>query len=345
VGPIDPRELLTQDFHMSQPYRLAPIALTLGDKAERPPERIQVVRVGTFHSLKYGKFEITKEDLLSFKKNFDAGVRGVDIALDYKHASEDIAAAWFKSLELSADGTELWATPTWTPNGAKVVLDKEFRYVSADFTFDYQDNETLKKYGPTLLGAGLTNRPVIKGQTPVIELTEGKGDVMDPKDKEIADLKAQLAALQKQLDDLKAKEAGEPDASKDLQAAQAKVKEQAAQLAEFAKKEKDAAEAKVLSEKKSEFDKKLSEGIVVEAQREPFMSNDMMKFMSLAQPVQLGAKGKTTTTSTTEKTAEDEVIALAEQAIVDKKAKDIGSAISFVLSEKPELRKRYENAQ
>ena len=31
-----------------------------------------------------------------------------------------------------------------------------------EFTFNYKDNEELKDHGPTLLGAALTNRPVIK---------------------------------------------------------------------------------------------------------------------------------------------------------------------------------------
>ena len=69
---------------------------------------------------------------------------------------------------LSENGEELWATVDWTEGGEKSVRRKEYRYLSADFQFNYTDNETLQEYGPTLFGAGLTNRPVVKGMAPTI---------------------------------------------------------------------------------------------------------------------------------------------------------------------------------
>lgn len=138
-----------------------------------PADKIQLFRAGTFHHPEYGKFDITPQVLAEFKKNFDNRARGIDLAIDYKHASEDVAAGWIKDLTLSQDGQELWASVDWTPNGKKVLQEKEFRYISPEFTFQYQDNETLQKHGPTLLGAGLTNRPVIKKMEPIVELAEG----------------------------------------------------------------------------------------------------------------------------------------------------------------------------
>lgn len=324
---------------MIKQFRLAPIAIVLAEGAKAAPEKIQVIRTGTFHHEKYGKFEITKSHLLAFKKNFDAKVRGIDIALDYGHDSEGEAAAWFKSIELSDDGQELWAVPEWTPTGADAVLAKRFRYVSADFNFDYQDNETLEKHGPTLLGAGLTNRPVVKGQAPVIELTEGKGSEVDPKDKMIEELKAKIAELESklsgQLGEMKKVEAME----KELSDKTAQLSEAKTNLAKFQEESKKA-------EKKQQFDTKLSEGVVVEAQRDAFMAGDMTKFMELAQPVKLSAKGTGVNPPPSgEMSAEDEVIELAQKAVADKRASDVVDGIRLVLSENKDLRKKYEQAQ
>lgn len=148
-------------------YKVSPICLS-----DKSLDDVQLFRIGTFFHSQYGKFDITPEILKAMEGNFKANVRGMDLAIDYSHESEDIAAGWIKSVYLNEDGTQLWAKVDWTPSGAKVIGDKEFRYISPEFSFDYKDNETLKQYGPTLLGAGLTNRPTIKKMEPVVELTE-----------------------------------------------------------------------------------------------------------------------------------------------------------------------------
>lgn len=321
---------------MSNLYRLQPIAIQLAEGAEKAPEKIQVIRTGSFHHPQYGKFEITKDHLLAFKKNFDARVRGVDIALDYGHNSEGEAAAWFKTIELSDDGNELWATPDWTPDGAASVLAKKFRYVSADFNFDYQDNETLKKHGPTLLGAGLTNRPVVKGQAPVIELTEGREIAVDPKDKMIEELKAKIAELEAKLNGGAAQAAEMGEMKKELEEKDKALSEMKTKVAALEGEKATAA-------KKAQFDTKLSEGVVVEAQRESFMSGDMAKFMELVQPIKLSDKGHgiTPPPAASVKDAQDEVIELAEKAVAEKRVSTVVEGISLVLSENKELAKRY----
>lgn len=316
-------------------FRLPPSAIVLSENGTSAPKKIQVIRTGTFHQASGKKFEITKDTLLSMKKNFDAKVRGIDIALDYSHESEDEAAAWFRELELSEDGTQLWAVTDWTPDGEKAVLSKKFRYVSADLNFDYQDNESLKKHGPTLLGAGLTNRPVVKGQAPVIQLAEGKGSEMDPKDQEIADLKKKISELEAKL------AGGEMGEKAKIAAMEADMKAKDAQLSEAKQKLADVEKEKATSARKTIFDTKLSEGTVVEAQRESFMANDMDKFLSLAEPVKLKAKGSGAPVDDSADDVEDEILALAEKAVTEKRAENIVAATSLVLSENADLAKRY----
>lgn len=316
------------------------------------PGKVQLLRTGKFYDVRYGSFEITQDMLRKMKTNYDAKLRGVELAVDYAHESDKIAAGWIKAVELAADDTELWITVEWTPKGAKVLGDKEFGYLSADFHPDYEDNETRVKHGACLFGAGLTNRPVIKEMKSVIGLSEedkqqlkdqiteivkaelkgsvsiktSEGGTMDPKDKEIADLKAKLEALQKE--------------KEGMMSELADIKKK---MGGYEAEQKQAAEAKALAEKKTAFDTMLSEGKVVEAQRESYMKDDIAGFTKLAQPVKLSEGGHGNNPPAGGGDIEAQVQKLADEKLKDKKAGDKGEAISMVLKENPELRKKYEN--
>jgi hypothetical protein len=134
---------------------------------------VQLLRVGTFNHPKYGKFEITPLVLAEMKYNFEKNVRGIDIALDFFHESDKVAAGWLKTLELRENGTELWAINVdWTPRARKMLAEKELRYFSPDFSFQWTDPENGKVFQNVLFGGGLTNRPFVKGMEPIVSLGE-----------------------------------------------------------------------------------------------------------------------------------------------------------------------------
>ncbi len=313
---------------MSKTLRSVPIAIKLDEasaESSSVPEKVQLIRTGTFTHPQYGTFDISKDHLKSFKKNFEDRARGIDLAIDYSHESAKEAGGWIKTLELSDDESELWATVKWTPMAAKKLSDLEYRYLSADFSMNYVSNESLKEFGPTLLGAGLTNRPVIKEMSPVLELTEGKGNEMDPKDKQIQELQAKIAELEAALK------------GKDGELSDVKTK-----MGEFESDKKKLEEEKKLAEKKSKFDALLTEGKVVEAQREAFMSDDAMKLAELSQPVKLDTAGNPGNPDKDKKDepVDTQIMKLAEKMVADKKAKDLAGAISLVLQENQELRNK-----
>lgn len=315
--------------------RFVPIAIELSEAPEgqSAPQRIQLLKTGTFNHPEYGNFTITAADLVKMKENFDAGVRGIDIALDYAHDSDREAAGWFRTVELSDDGQSLWATIDWTMRGKEKVISKEYRYISSDFSQNYTDNENKRQFGPTLNGAALTNRPFIKGMDAVIELSEGKaGPTMDPKDQEIASLKAQIEELKKAA------------SGKDAEFGEMKKK-----LEEYDAKQKEQAAAAQLAEKKGAFDKMLSEKKVVEAQREPWMKDDMSAFAAAAKPLKLSEIGSENEGSAVENTgskdAEDQIIDKANVLLAEGKVASFDAAVSKVLTENPDLNKSYLAAQ
>lgn len=153
-------------------------------------KEIQILKVGFFKhpDAPDRQINISKDDLLKFKENFDNKVRKVDIPINYEHAQSKAhgskAAGWIENLSIKNEGSELWAMPRWTPEGLKHVEDEEYRYLSSEVLWEYEDNETGNVFARVLKGCALTNYPVIKGMKAInasdlSELSEGQKDGTD----------------------------------------------------------------------------------------------------------------------------------------------------------------------
>jgi len=96
-------------------------------------------------------------------------------------------------------------------------------------------------------------------------------------------------------------------------------------------------------EKKKEFDEKLHAGLVCEAQREAYMKDDMVAFISNIMKPNLEAKSTNFTDDGKEKVGDvqDEVIALAKEKVKADTKLTLSEAIVHVLKEKPALSKKY----
>lgn len=345
--------------------------IKLGEGTETFPtgvEQVQLLRVGEFDHNAYGKFSITKDTLLRLKENFDKKVRRIDLAVDYFHESNKVAAGWISGVELREDDNELWINVDWTKNGKERIEEKELRYISADFDFNYTDSETKVNFGPTLLGAGLTNRPHVKDMQPIL-LEEGftKDEIdklkvlLNDNSKEIqlmdfeqmkeaiasmsADQKAQVMEMlrgetqgeEKEMEDheMMEKEMGEHE-KKDKEMSEEMKK----QLSE---KEAEIAELKgkiELQEKQASFNVLLSEGKVVEAQRDAYVEGDFKKFVEQSVSINLNESGSGLDND--EKLSSEKAnMKLSELAdkIVEEKGISYSDALSYAIDENPELAK------
>lgn len=145
--------------------------ITNKDNTENSISVVPLFKVGNFHTEKYGELNITPYMLEKFKENFEKKIRGVDISIDTTHdndGGEKKAAGWIK--EVVIDGGELNALVEFTKEGRELVSQKAFKYASAEFVMNYTD-EQGSSHPFVLLGATLTNRPVIKNKP--IKLSEG----------------------------------------------------------------------------------------------------------------------------------------------------------------------------
>lgn len=155
-------EYETLSVAMAEPVTMAP---------EGETSWVEILREGIYKHDIYGDIEITRARLEEMVKNFEAGVRGVEIAIDVAHDPARGAAGWIKRLEVrpsSRDKTKasLWGEVTWTSFGRELVEGGVYRYISAEFGA-WTDPETGNKYDDVLFAATLTNRPFVKGMAPV----------------------------------------------------------------------------------------------------------------------------------------------------------------------------------
>ena len=128
--------------------------------AGKPQSWVTITRTGTYHHPKYGQFEISRNTLSEMVRNYQANTYGQDIAIDVAHMPENGSAGFVKDLRI--ENGKLRALVEWTPFGVDAIEDRGYRYLSADYTENYVDNEHQAAHGPLLFGAGLVTRPHIK---------------------------------------------------------------------------------------------------------------------------------------------------------------------------------------
>ncbi len=136
--------------------------------------------------------------------------RANDVLIDYEHQSlrtelngqPVLAAGWFKTLSWR-DAKGLYATAIdWTADAAERIGKKQYRYISAFFSYYASTGEVLE-----ILSVALTNTPGLDGldalstraalSRSVFSTPPTKEKVnMDPKDEQIAALTSQVATLQ-----------------------------------------------------------------------------------------------------------------------------------------------------
>jgi hypothetical protein len=125
---------------------------------------------------RYGAFKITQADVDGWTHNLTETFGG-RVAIDYDHSSDrgrgTKAAAWITGLH--QDGKLVTADVEFTPRGAKSIRNGDYRYISPTFVADYTD-EHGEKHGRALIGAALTNRPVLRKGMPTLSLSRDPFD-------------------------------------------------------------------------------------------------------------------------------------------------------------------------
>ena len=128
----------------------------------------QLLPKGKFKHPIFGELNFTEEKFDNAIKNFKAGVPKKSIVINFNHnihGSIPTAAGWFVSLE--KNDKFLDAKFDFTDEAAQMIRDKKFKFVSAEVTEDFTDNQG-GKHGFTVVGAGVTNTPFMTQQNPIM---------------------------------------------------------------------------------------------------------------------------------------------------------------------------------
>jgi len=131
------------------------------------PSEIAVLPAGEYMTVPYGNMVFDDVLFAQMIGNFERNTRvGVPVDVDHDGGR---AAGWIKKLKRTSEG--LFADVEWTPYGQELVQNKEYRMISAEWSFDYVENYTSRRYGAVLIAATITNRPLFQN-LPVLTASE-----------------------------------------------------------------------------------------------------------------------------------------------------------------------------
>lgn len=117
----------------------------------------------------YGITYMTVDKAKKMVKNFNEGVRGQDILLDYEHGEDKAkgqkASGQMTAMEVRSDG--IWSKVQFTETAKSEIKGGEWKYFSPQFHEKWKNPMNDTEYEAVAAGGGLTNRPWIKGMVPL----------------------------------------------------------------------------------------------------------------------------------------------------------------------------------
>ena len=342
-------------------YKIKPHSFKFSEGVDRfGIGNIEIIRTGMFKhpDAPGGFFAITKEILQSFIDNFDNNVREQEILMDFGHHTEGKSAGEIQALELmpseDAEGqVVLVGSIDWTKNAEQQIIEKEWRYISADIDLDYMNNESDIKHGPVLLGAALVNRPHIKKMRTIFAeqetITNSNGGfkvTLEDAMKKIGELEGVIGNLRKDKDVVEDKlensEHALGEVKTSLKNTETELDSTKTKLSTMEKEVDD-------TKKEAKFSELLGLGKIVPAQKEDFMkmelslSESFFKNASIKLNLNDGGhgQGKKEGSEETEDAA-DQLTEIANKIVTEKKISFV-AALSEARTANPKLAKQLED--
>ena len=338
---------------------------------------IELARTGYWKSNTHGEVRLTQETFKQAVENFNNNIcRLADrdgkpqLPLNFAHDKGREAAGWIKALQLTENDTVLSGVVELTPIGKEKLINKEFSYPSIEFSYKWTDSELDKTFDNVLTGAALTNIPFIKGLKS-IELAEIFSDSniesetnnnlklnnMDSILESIGNLtdEEKIVLLGKLQGMIKTEEKEEETVassdSKDDMSGHKDDKE----MSEKDSEEVEKLKSKIaLQEKELHFSELLINGKVVPAQKEAFLSDDIVgvinnsssKEINLSQESssEIPAEPKKEKIDSPEK-AQEKLSLIASDLRKENSSLDFSDSMKEAVRRNPDLSKIYNQIQ
>ncbi len=144
--------------------RFADGAASGADQSERPlPEWVPFLPVPhEYKHPRYGTISITRERNEQFVGHFKKAVWQDRLPLDAEHSYKlSGAMGWVVDMRLNPNGS-VDAKVDWTPNGAQLLREGRFRYISPEFYVKWMNPATGEVFDNVATGGALTTKPFFK---------------------------------------------------------------------------------------------------------------------------------------------------------------------------------------
>lgn len=130
---------------------------------------LQIYPFDTWDHPMYGETTIDKNRASALKYNFDSGVRGHEVVVDYEHGLDPAkghkAAGWYRQLDIRDNG--LWGLVEFSDTAKAEIDAGEWKYFSGEHYDTWTHPQNGSTYDFVLSGGGLTNKPWVKGMLPL----------------------------------------------------------------------------------------------------------------------------------------------------------------------------------
>lgn len=154
-----------EEGQMREKHILCEVA-TLADGVTR--QRIQVFpKPDEYVHPKTGPFSLTREHLDEFADAINASEVPVDRDHAFYKGLPAPAAGWLVPGTAVAADDGVTSEVEYTPTAAQQVRDKEYRFISPEFSFAHSEMDGRKVAEPTLHAVTLTNRPFFRSMLPI----------------------------------------------------------------------------------------------------------------------------------------------------------------------------------
>ena len=329
------------------------------------PKRILIASTEPFFTEDGLEYTIKRPELVEMVENFNRNALGLKVPVNFEHyysspSNSTPAAGWIEGLELEEidDSLKLFATVEWTKKGKMAVFEKEYRYHSIGFYFDYvsmKDGKT--EFGRVLYELTLTNNPVNTNLGEFLE--NSKKSTNEEPDMDIKELQAENKALKDQIAELK------KDNETKIVELSRKGDEGKKLKEDLEKANKELAESKdklELSKRESELDKLILDKKISPAQREQALklsAAEYIGFKSFAENSKANAyqdesksnsngpdeTGGESNVQENSKSPDEQVDEMAKKMMKENKDMKYQDAVAQVLKKNKALAERYNKAQ
>ena len=137
---------------------------------------VQALPLGNYTHPLYGQVVVTPDRVRRLASSVKNNVREIDLDINYDHREHTgKAAGWIRDAEDRGDNG-LWLQIEFTEPAREAIAKGEYRYMSSEFSDEWEHPKTGAKHQDVLFGAALTNRPWLKDILPInmSEVTGGE---------------------------------------------------------------------------------------------------------------------------------------------------------------------------